>query len=972
MILRASANPLFRDDLLIEEDPIRLVMNRRVPWATHDESFSQQSFGTGHWPDQGWKLHVSATALSAVEVLEAVLDVLLADGARFKVLGSIKLLCALNSGLFGISQIGKFVTVYPSDDSHAVRLAIDLDAVTRGHRGPRIPTDRALRPNSLVHYRYGSMIRRDESKIGGDGADRSYDMLDPVGRLTNDVRLNFYRAPDASITDPFEAAGVRVSPPQRGPLLNGRYLVCDALSQSPRGGVFRAVDVLAEPARVCLLKEAWHDVGLDQWGRDAHDWAANEEYVLTRYAGDSVLPRFYDRFELDGNRYIAIEYIEGAPLDQVLLEEDALEHGIDPREVIEIGLATGEVLAHLHEIGLVFRDFKPANMLKTPDGHYRLIDFGIAYEYREGRVEPLSTGTPPFYSREQYEGRAPCPADDIFAWGAVLYHLAGGDPSFADMPKGKDLLRPFPRRPLTEFRSSFPSVLANVVDRAVAWERADRFATMREARDALNEAARRLEGTHGKTPTRTKAEDDESNASPAPSEVDGEEALRLAREIGDALCAAAEDQDGGLCWKRRFEWIERTEYSPDLYAGAAGIGLFLAELARATGEERYADAARGAARWLSGPVWGRGRAQHGFHSGEAGVAFFFLRLAELLDTPGYVAAADMRLRRLRGAASLTIDLMYGTAGTILGLLAMHAVTGDTQFLVEGRTLGDQLVGKALAAKASHGCYWEIASSAPGGPVVPHLGLLHGVAGVGLALAYLGCVTGDEYYVDTAQGAAELLLAQAVACPANVAVENRENEEALLIWPGHLDDTAKGLQAHCHGAGGIGQFLLWLDALVPNQRYRKAAKSAAYAIAARRASETRAGICHGVSGTGHFMLDCYHRFGDPQWLALACECGGELQRFRLPERPGVYAMHGKEAVSPDLMLGYAGPGSFLLRFAKAPSASDLIFGPLNNAIRRVDDNMRDVARDTRAAAWMGSSVAPRSAGTAANHPPGTTQ
>ena len=317
-----------------------------------------------------------------------------------------------------------------------------------------------------------------------------------------------------------------------------------------------------------------------------------------------------------------------------------------------------------------------------------------------------------------------------------------------------------------------------MIDRAVAWEPADRFASMREARDALADAAQRLEGMHLNAPARVKAANDESNTSPAL--VDREEALHLAREVGDALCAAAEHQGGGLCWKRRFEWIERTEYSPDLYAGAAGIGIFLAELARATGEERYADAARGAARWLSGPVWGRGRSQHGFHSGEAGVAFFFLRLAECLDAPGYVAAADMRLRRLRGAAPLTIDLMYGTAGTILGLLAMHAVTGDAQSLAEARILGDQLTGKALKSEASDGCYWEIASSAPGGPIVPHLGLLHGVAGVGLALAYLGHVTGEEHYVRTAQGAAELLIAQAVASPTQRA-RRRDRNASLLAW-----------------------------------------------------------------------------------------------------------------------------------------------------------------------------------------------
>jgi hypothetical protein len=956
-MLQASVDPLFRYDLPIEEDPIRSVMSRRVPWATHDDTFSQQLFGTGTWPDQGWKLHVSATPLSAVKVLEGALDVLLADGARFKVLSSIRLLSALNNGLFGISQIGKFITVYPSDDAHAVRLAVELDFVTRGRRGPRVPTDRALRPGSLVHYRYGSMIRRHESQLGDDKPDGSHDMVDPEGRLTDDVRLNYYRPPDPSIIDPFEAAEACIPAPARGPLLNDRYFVCDALSQSPRGGVFRAVDVLAEPARVLLLKEAWHDVGLDQWGRDAHDWAANEECILSRYAGDPFLPRFYDRFELDGNRYIAIEYVEGTPLDQVLLEEHTFELGIDPGDVIAIGLATGEVLAHLHEIGLVFRDFKPANTLKTPDGHYRLIDFGIAYEYLESRVEPLSTGTPPFYSREQFEGRRPHPADDIFAWGAVLYHLAGGDASFADMTKGKDFLRPFPRRPLNELRSSFPTVLATVIDRAVAWEPADRFASMREARDALAEAAQRLEGTHWKAPPRVKAEYyEKSNTSLAL--VNRDEAFHLAREVGDALCSAAENQSGGLCWKRRFEWIERTEHSPDLYAGAAGIGLFLAELARATGEERYADAARGAARWVAGPAWGRGRAQHGFHSGEAGVAFFFLRLAELLDAPGYVAAADMRLRRLRGAASLTIDLMYGTAGTILGLLAMHSVTGESQFLAEARALGDQLIGKALPSKASDGCYWEIASSVPGGPVIPHLGLLHGVAGVGLALGYLGCVTGEEHYLDTARDAADLLIAQAVSLP-TISVEGGDKEE-LLIWPGHLDDTAKGLQAHCHGAGGIGQFFLWLDAIVPNQRYRKAAESAACAVAAQRATETRAGICHGISGTGHFMLDCYQRFGGSQWLLFACECGGHLQRFRLPERPGVYAMHGKGAISPDLMLGYAGAGSFLLRFANSASASDLIFGPLNNAIPTANGDAGDAVKDWRAEEWIQPSADTRSA------------
>ena len=81
-----------------------------------------------------------------------------------------------------------------------------------------------------------------------------------------------------------------------------------------------------------------------------------------------------------------------------------------------------------------------------------------------------------------------------------------------------------------------------------------------------------------------------------------------------------------------------------------------------------------------------------------------------------------------------------------------------------------------------------------------------------------------------------------------------------------------------------------------------------------------------------MLDCYQSFGTSQWLALAHECARGLHRFQVADRRGVYAMHSGGAVSPDLMLGYAGPGSFLLRLAKPTSAPDLIFGPIANSLK----------------------------------------
>lgn len=920
---------LFRSDLPLQEDPLRRVIDRRMPWAHHGELFSQQSMGTGPWQEQGWKLHVSATPLSAVAVLEAALDVLFAEGVRFKVVGSIGRLEAMNAAMFGLSQVGKFITVYPSDDAQAVRLAAALDEATRGDRGPRIPTDRPLRPDSLVHYRYGALIQRPEAQAAGGESGGVYDLLDGAGRLTTDQRMHYYLPPPPEVVDPFEAAGVYVPRPERRLLLKGRFLINDALSQGSRGGVFRAVDLGTKPVRLCLVKEAWHDVCLDQYGRDARDWAANEERVLTTYAGDRALPEFYDRFEQDGNHYIVLEYVEGVPLNRVLSDNPSLRDGIDPAEVAAIGLTTAEALAHLHAIGLVFRDFKTQNVIKTAEGGYRLIDFGIAYQYRVDDDPVLGLGTPPYYPREQYHSTHPAPTDDIFGWGAVLHHLACGEASVAEMPTGLDWMRPFPRRPVAELRPEFPTALAAVIDRAVAWERADRFESMAEARAALVAAAAEHDGAVRPAPARISAAGGvEAPVSATSAGLAPTEAMLFAREAGDALRAAAEARNDGLRWAAREEWSERHEYSPDLYRGAAGVGLYLAALARATGEVRYAEAARGAARWLGGPVWGRGRAQHGFHNGEPGVAYFFLRLAELLDEPGYVQAAELRMRRLRGAPFTTVDLLYGAAGTILSLVRLHAVTGERGYLLDARDLGDQLVQSAESAP-NGGYYWDVAPPWPGEAHQPYLGMMHGVAGIGLALAELAAATGEEGYFGVATGAADLLLAEA-----------RVSDEGAMSWSRHLWDTSPGPQAHCHGAGGIGQFFLRMNRLAPDARYRDAAEGAARTLAAQMEAETRSGLCHGLSGTGNLLLNVYQALGGEQWLERARACGSRLQQFRVPapevslsqeggdgdaERGAVYAMHGEGASSPDLMLGYAGVGSFLLRLADPKTAPDLILG-----------------------------------------------
>jgi hypothetical protein len=189
---------------------------------------------------QGWKLHISASPSSAVTILERALTVLFREASIFKVCRSLRRLADLNSGRAAMSQIGKFITVYPIDDEQAVRFARQLDAATCDLRGPDIPSDRRLHPGSAVHYRYGSFGSTVMQTRTGEVISA---IVDPSGETVPDRRLAVYSPPDWA-ADPFLAAGAASPPPPPpSPLVGGRYLKTSVIYHSARGSISYAVDL---------------------------------------------------------------------------------------------------------------------------------------------------------------------------------------------------------------------------------------------------------------------------------------------------------------------------------------------------------------------------------------------------------------------------------------------------------------------------------------------------------------------------------------------------------------------------------------------------------------------------------------------------------------------------------------------------------------------------------------------------------
>lgn len=378
-------------------------------------------------PDQGWKLHVSATVLRANSVLETIGPFLEGRGILFKGPASLEELNRLNSGIhYGYTQVGKCLTIYPQTTSEAVALAEQLHNMTAGTSAPAVPFDLKFRPGSCVHYRYGAFQHQEIENRNGK---RIFALRSPEGRLVPDVRNSPAARPDW-MTDPFVS---RQCPEDAEPTespLKTTYRVIRALSQRGKGGVYLAVDLSVCAPRLCVVKEGRKD-GEPAWdGRDGRWRVKNEKTVLDdlRAIGVSV-PRVYASFEVEGNFYLVTEFIEGVSLGTLLTRR---KRRLPVARVIHYGVQIARLLSQLHTAGWVWGDCKPSNLM-VGKGLLRPIDFEGAGPVNQ--TLPMPWGSPAFAppeSSKRIAGRSRA-ADDLYALGVTIYHLLSGR-----FPSGKN------------------------------------------------------------------------------------------------------------------------------------------------------------------------------------------------------------------------------------------------------------------------------------------------------------------------------------------------------------------------------------------------------------------------------------------------------------------------------------------------------------------------------------------------------
>ncbi|MBI5368073.1 MAG: protein kinase [Planctomycetes bacterium] len=192
-------------------------------------------------------------------------------------------------------------------------------------------------------------------------------------------------------------------------------------------------------------------------------------------------PGIVSVFEIGDERglhFYAMERVEGTTLDA------RVAHGrLPPREAAELAAQAADALAYAHGRGIVHRDIKPGNLILTPGGRVKLMDFGIAKEHDAATLTApgVMMGTPAYMSPEQAEGSGEnlTPLSDVYSLGATLYELATGHRPFAGTSIDAILAKIFTAEPAPA-RTLAPDVprdLEVIVQKAMAKDPGLRYAS---------------------------------------------------------------------------------------------------------------------------------------------------------------------------------------------------------------------------------------------------------------------------------------------------------------------------------------------------------------------------------------------------------------------------------------------------------------------------------------------------------------
>ena len=261
-------------------------------------------------------------------------------------------------------------------------------------------------------------------------------------------------------------SGAQLSASQK----QGRYKIVGKLGRGGMGVVYKAQDtVLDRTVAFKVLPESLKEnpQALKNFLREAKSAAQlNHPNIVT----------VYDAGEQDGAYYIAMEYVDGHTLKEIIKHRGR----ISPGGIVHVLSQMCEALAYAHESKIVHRDVKTANAMWTKDKKAKIMDFGLAKAVEEMRNHTtVVSGTPYYMSPEQTLGKNVDHRTDIYSLGVSVFEMATGTLPFREGNLPYHHVHTPPPDP-RELHPDLPPLLCAIIARCLEKDPANRYASTRE------------------------------------------------------------------------------------------------------------------------------------------------------------------------------------------------------------------------------------------------------------------------------------------------------------------------------------------------------------------------------------------------------------------------------------------------------------------------------------------------------------
>ncbi len=258
-----------------------------------------------------------------------------------------------------------------------------------------------------------------------------------------------------------------------GQTIDDKYEILKLIGQGGMSKVYLAMDK--------RLNKQWAIKEIEKKAKDKNNeiviQSAIAEANLIKQLDHLAIVRIVDIIDNGDVIYIIEDYIEGETLSTILEN-----NGAQPQElVIEWAMQICEALEYLHtrKPPIIYRDMKPANVMLKPDGNIKIIDFGIAREYKDQSLaDTVSLGTKGYAAPEQFGGRGQTDArTDVYCLGVTLYHLLTGQ---------NPCEPPYEIYPIRHWNPQLSAGLEAIIQKCTQLNPADRYQSCAELLYALH------------------------------------------------------------------------------------------------------------------------------------------------------------------------------------------------------------------------------------------------------------------------------------------------------------------------------------------------------------------------------------------------------------------------------------------------------------------------------------------------------